>query len=117
MNLLPCRPGPVLVFCSQALPLNIPSAYRTSPRDIKAKKKKKKLLYIYVYIPFLWDFSGSPSLSQGPSSSGAAPLLFPLFAESTRGRQTAKHGSNPNLQGMLIYSKGFTKKHQQFVKG
>lgn len=42
MNLIPCRPGPVLVFCSRALPLNIPSAYRTSPRDIKAEKRERE---------------------------------------------------------------------------
>lgn len=49
------------------------------------------------FPPLIWDFSGSPSLSQGPSSSGAEPLLFPLFAESTRGRQIAKYGYNPKL--------------------
>lgn len=118
MSLLPRRPGPVLAFCSQVLPLNTPSAYRTSPRDIKTKKERERKTSGNFLFPLLWDFSGLPFLSQGPSSSGAAPLLFPLFAESTRGRQTAKHESNPKLHSMLVWSKNFTKKHhaQQSVK-
>lgn len=85
--LVPCRPGPVPVFCSRALPPDILSAYRTSPTDIEAKRK------VYIHIsesPYVsvCVFCVSPSLSQGPSSSGAVLLQFPLSAESTRGRQT-----------------------------
>lgn len=52
MHLLPCKPGPALVFCSQALPLNIPSAYRTSPKHIEAKN-----IYLYEREKDISSFS------------------------------------------------------------
>lgn len=55
------------------------------------------------------DFCVSPSRSQGPSSSGAAQLLFPLSAGSTRGRQTAKHEANRKPHWTLIYGKSLSK--------
>lgn len=45
-----------------------------------------------IYFPVL-DCCDSPSLPQGPPSSGATLPLSPQSAESTRGQQTAKHDS------------------------
>lgn len=41
---LPCRPGPVPVFCSPVLPLDILSAYRTSPVQNKQVRDTRQLL-------------------------------------------------------------------------
>lgn len=73
------------------------------------KTGKWRILWGSLFPPFSGIFCVSPSLSQGPSSSGAAPLLFPLSAGSTRGRQTAKHGANRKLHWTLIYGKSSSK--------
>lgn len=56
---------------------------------LQTMEQKKVCTYIHISgSPFFCVFCVSPSLSQGPSSSGAVQLQFPLSAESTRGRQT-----------------------------